>query len=413
MYVLIKAIAKKSFFSAWTPIDLTTVLLADALNDYNHVLALVQLPDVTDTEVLDLESLRQNYTNYPGTLVNLFTDIGNLALTTTAGTLDYTNHYLKYADAVRAGFKITPISQTGASDASIAKEDKTWIKLNKDNFDYSIFNQYALTTVNGFLHFSETSEQGVYIKEGMLSNQICQANTCGLLSFMDVGKIQCLPITEEMIFDFNGLDLFNKAILKIGEDLTNKMVLLSIGGYLVLPHDQVFRNYNTDSLIIDFANYPIINHHIESYQFLDYSRFNLEKYDINDKAVNVEELLSDTYIRNLLTMSQSFVILLEVDNLVIEQDHIRKAKMPGVYVSYETPLYPLIIGEGMFANYWYTYQKPYWSLNVDDGRKHYWSFNTTQTKALKGIDDQQVAGDPVTFSRSNYLKFYTQKFNIA
>lgn len=410
MYSLISALVRTKNNKKWQVVDLTNLSVSLIFSSFREILLLVNVPGVTEPETLNMDQLRLEFTNYSGTISDLFNNIGNRALVTTPGTLDIDIKTVKYADAVRAGYKIHPVTQSGHEDSQLPKEDKTWLKLTKNNFDYQLFQDYCLTAVNGFFHFSETNNEGVYIKDGMKSNLYCHENTCGILSFKDIGKIQTKLITNDMIYQEADKPLYIKTILDIGEDITNKTVLLSIGGYLILPDSKVFSIFNETSLLIDFINYSIPNRFYESRQYLDYTSFELDYPATNAYQVNVDELYSDDFIIKLLTMSQSFIILIDNPDVYFEKHNIRKGRMPGCYTSYLKPNLPLFIGQGMFSNYWYKYQKPFWSLNVIDGFRHYRNYNTTKTKALGGIDDKRIPANPVTWSRAYYLKISKDEF---
>lgn len=410
MYSLISAKSKKTNTKQWEDIDISNINVVDLFLDYLKVLVLVNVPGSTEPEVMDLDQLKGEFGGYPDTLSQLFIDIDDKALITSAGTLDIEKKYVKYADAFRAGYKIIPVTQTGSDDIILPKEDKTWLKLTKEDLDYGLFQDHALTLVNGFLHFSETSNQGIFIKDGMKSNFICQASTCGIMSFKDIGTISTKLITLDMIKELGSLPLYKKTIIDVDEDLTDKTVLLSIGGYLVLPNTRVFRSHSESTLLIDFNNYSLINRYFESSKYLDFSEFDLTEFATNDNQVNVDEILNDDYIKNLLTMSQSFIIIVDNKDVVFNTEFIRKNRLPHSYTSYEVPLYPILTGEGMFANYWYKRDKPYWSIQTIDGFLHNRNYNTNKPKTQGGVDDKRVSFNPVNYSRACYIKIATEIF---
>src|SRR5690606_30146268 len=121
----------------------------------------------------------------------------------------------------------------------------------------------------------------------------------------------------------------------------------------------VFTLESESRILIDFNNYSIPNRFFESNKYLDYSEFDLDTPSTNDGQYTMDELYSDKFVTSLLTMSQSFIVILDNPDIFIEKEHVRPSPMPGIYTSYVKPIYPLFIGQGMVANYWYTHQKPY------------------------------------------------------
>jgi len=387
----------------WLSIDIGSMALSQIFLTYRSVLALIKDPFMTDPEVFDFESIR-GYSGSSLTFNQFLTQNGSDTLPTTPGSLEIKTVTGKYADAFRAGFSVTPVTQSGAVDGNEPKEDKTWLLLQKDGLDYDLFEKHCLVNINGFFHFSEVNNIGVYVKDAMLSNFHCGESTIGIVSFNGVSELTTKPITLDMIKQQATRPLNSKLILDVGEDISNKTVLLSLGGYLVLPNTRVFTRDSANTLLIDFNDYSLIDRFFESRQYLDYSSFNLDTPYSNDTQYTTEELLSDDFVKNLLTMSQSFVIILDNPDVYFEYDAIRKSPMPGTYTSFEKPYYPLVLGLGMLGIYWYTYQKPMWSIDVIDNFWYQRQYNTTDTKSLLSMDDARDPKRPIRWSRAHFLK---------
>lgn len=405
MYTLVSAIGKeKNDSRRWKTANISDVTLHDLFLNYRKLLVLLQDEFMEEPEVFDLDSIRLTHSGLDVTFSQFLIDNGNNTLETTPGTLDFKTTYAKYADAYRAGYSVDLVSQTGVVDSTEPKDDKTWLILRKNGADYDLIGKHCLTIVNGFFHFSETNSSGLYIKDGAISSRICGHSTVGLLSFHGVSELRQIPITIDMIKQQADHPLHFRTVLDVGEDLSNKTVFLVIGGYLVLPGTRVFTLESETRILIDFNNYSIPNRFFESNKYLDYSSFELDTPMTNDSQYAMDELYSDEFVTSLLTMSQSFIVVLDNPDIFIEKEHVRPSPMPGIYTSYVPPIYPLFLGQGMAANYWYTYQKPYWSINTIDGLRHLRQYNTTKTRDLLSIDDSRVPGDPVHWSMAYYLK---------
>lgn len=219
-----------------------------------------------------------------------------------------------------------------------------------------------------------------------------------------LSELKLIPINSTMIKQYSTLDYKDYVLLKLEEDITNKTVLLSIGGYLILPDSKIFYRHSKDNLVIDFKNYAIENRFFESKEYIDYSGFNLDTPSTNSDQYIIGELRSNDFIANLLMMSQSFVILLYNTDIFYEIEAVRPSLMPGVYTSYIKPEYPLILGEGKIGDYWYTEQRPWWSLNVVDGLENNRIYHTNDLDTLLSIDGSNVPYDPVNWSRASYMK---------
>lgn len=408
MYTLIKSFGRrKDNPRLWKEVDTSTIKLSQIFIDYKQFYLLIEDRYMEEPELFDLMSLKNDYFDSNMTIDDFLLINGNNRLTTVPNTLNSEIQYVKYADAIRAGFKIDIVSQLEGFGADSSIDDKTWLILRKEGLDYSLFEKHCLTFVNGFLHFSEVNNQGVYIKEGDKSRRVSGHNTVGILSFKDVSELKQIPITDTMVNKQGDNDLSFRTVIDVGEDISDKTILMSIGGYLITPSSNIFSLESKDKLIINFNRYDILNRFFESREFIDFSSFGLDTPDTNDEQYINNELHSDQFITALLTSPQSFIVLLDNPDISFTYTAVRPSLMPGIYTSLHEPIYPLIVGNGMLGNYWYTYQRPYWSLNTLVGLYHKRQYNTTKVSDVLSMDDSRVPGDPVKWSKANYLMIST------
>ena len=94
-------------------------------------------------------------------------------------------------------------------------------------------SRYCLISVNGLLHKADGSVNGLYVRDGAKSSRIANKTNVGIISFKDVGEFDIIPINRNMIKQpSETLRLKEKIYLDLNTDLSNKTVLLSLGGYL-------------------------------------------------------------------------------------------------------------------------------------------------------------------------------------
>lgn len=409
MYTILEVLSKsKNNPRKWIPIDPDTSIISDLFKDQRETILTLHNSVSDQTEYMDLETIRNTHLYSTSTLSNFVLSTGSNPLVTYTKDPNLQTFTAKYADAFRAGYKVDVVSQEGLLE-EVRRYERTWIRLQKEGLDYRLFEKHCLTLVNGFLHFNEVDSNGIYIREGAKSNKVSGFSTVGIISFKDVSELKQIPITDSIIKRQGDSTLDFRAVLDVGESLGNKTILLSIGGYLCLPGEGTFRLESDTSIVVDFNNYSLLNRFFESYKYLDYSGYRFDIPDTNDEQYIVNELHSEEFIRYLLTMPQSFIVILDNPDITFEEDHLRPSPMPGIYTSYKDPLYPVIVGQGMLANYWYFYQKPYWSLNTIDGLRHRRQYNTNVTRDLLSVDDSREPFNPVNWSRAYYLKMYTER----
>lgn len=411
MYNLVSAIAKtKNNPRKWISVDIANMLLFDIFDQHKIVKVLLSDQFMVNPEIFDLDYLKTIAVDMSLTFDEFLISNADTNLPTVPGTLDIVTNTVKYSDAFRAGYTVNTATQFNSHDTPGPKEDRRWLVLQKEDADYTSMSEHCLSIVNGFYHFSEASSQGHFIKDGAVSNRICGHNTVGLISFDGVSRLTQIPITEDMIHKQGDNPLYFRTILDVGQDISNKTVLLSIGGYLVLPSTRVFWAESGSKLTIDFNNYSLLNRFFESSKYLDFTDYPFDFPTTNGEQYINDEIHSDAFITYLMTMSQSFIIVLDNPDINFDKEAIRVSPMPGIYTSYIPPIYPLVIGQGMMANYWYTSQKPYWSINTIDGLRHRRQYNTTLTNDLLSLDDSRNPSNPVNWSMASYLMITTDVF---
>ena len=71
-------------------------------------------------------------------------------------------------------------------------------------------------------------------------------------------------------------------------------------------------------------------------------------------------------IKNYLTLSQSFIVVVDIPYLTIETIALRSGGIPGMFTSYQEPKYPLRLDHGRMSEYWKVSETTRWSVTVHD-----------------------------------------------
>lgn len=406
MYTLVSSIAKPiTGQKKWGPVDIGTMPMRQIYSNYREVLATLSNPFLVQEVCLDLKDIRSQYGGLDITFNQLLIDIGDTALPTSIRLPEITTQYAKYADAFHAGYKVKAVHPSISQDTDLPAKDKPWLLLSRNETNYQDLANNCVALVNGFVHRIESSPQGAYVVDGMKSQWMSGNNQIGLISFRELGTIKAIPITDDMVYANDGSgSLKTRCYINVKEDFSTKSVLLVIGGYLHVLDSQTFFRVGTNSLAVDFENYPLYNRFFESNKYLDFSDFPLDRTDQNDQEVSTEQLQGDACIRKLMTMSQSFIILLDNQNLYVDRDYVLKSRVPGRFISYYRPDFPLITGNGMLANYWYTHEDGQYSLAVKDNLWHHRTYYSVDPDNVTNIDDARIPNNPVNYSRGAFLK---------
>jgi hypothetical protein len=398
MYSVISAIGvEKGINKRWRSIDLMESVTRDLYLNYRKIYLTLAVEGQSEVVYLDMERIADRYATYLQTVDAMLLDNGSASLPTQITQPIIDNRTAKFSDATRACYHATPWHPLYGGNA--APETNTALLLTRDDpvTDYTYFHRHCLVSINGFYHVIDTNgEDGVVVYDAMKSLRQSRQNQIGLLSFANVCTLKTIPITSAMVHKRLSPEMLNGSasvepyskigFIKLNEDLTGKSIMLVIGGYLHAPDSNLFSKVNDNEIIIDFQRLPMFDRYYESNQYLDLSALGLSMTNRNPTQISVEELLSDEVLVKYLTLSQSFVVVLDTPELYAAKQYIKKTGIPGQYISYTQPNYPLVLGVGRMPEYWSAYEDQQWALTVQDNVRRARSYNTTDPLRLRSLD---------------------------
>lgn len=404
MYQLVSAIAKPiDGHTRWLDVEIANKTFISIFATYSKVYLNLTNPFVEGTVSLDLAEIRNKVGTLDVTLADWLVSNGNNTLPTQPLVRKIDTRWVKYADAVHAGYMITPIHDTAAVDYDLPDSEKRALLLTKPGVDYDLFFKNCLVTVNGFFHLMDTTAAGAKVYEGNRSRQLSLKAQCGLYSFREVGEVRAIPITPEMIYKQADCPLYLKTYVDIGEDIGNKTVLLVLGGYLHVM-DSTYYRVGEQQFCIDFANYPLLKRLYESRPYVDMSSLNLQTVQRNPAMIAIEDLKDDEVIKAYATLSQSFFVVVDSDDLYVELIKLGDTGLPGMYVAGSTPNLPLRTGFGRMSEYWYTYEDTQWSITCQDIGVPNFNFTSIDLYKERNVDDTRWSFIPDTFSPGFFMK---------
>lgn len=409
MYQLVSAIVKPFDNNGrWRSMDIGNVHFNDLYRDFKRVLVTLSHPVLPHNVSLDLESLRADLGADRVTVNDWLVLNGNKTLPTSNELPLINTRYAKFSDAVRSGYHLRPIHPTISEDSPLPLEEKPDLLMTKGGVSYEFVHQYALANVNGFYHLTDWSPKGVYVVDGNKSWMHSGRNEVGLLSFLELGKIELIRITEEMIYTHqNQQKLRFNCYLDTGVDLSQKSVMLVLGGYLHVLDPQVFFRISETAFGINFSNIPLVDRYYESHLVLDLSELGMVSSPNNDKQISIDNLYSDAVLTKYLTMSQSFFVVLDNTDLFLDTIELKNSPFPGCYTTAaaDQPIYPLVVGRGKHEVYWPRKEHDRFSVNVHASATWHAKplYETVRTNKQKSVDDSQIPVDGYTNWDASFL----------
>lgn len=405
MYQLVSAIAKPmGGDTRWESVAIGDLKFPYLYANYTKVYAILSNPFEEADVSLDLEVIRPTVGGLDMTFSDYLLNIGSEALPTSDEIPTLDTKYAKWADAFHAGYDVLPIHPDYAWDSPLPIGEKHWLGLRKKGVDYNLFYRSCLVTVNGFVHLTDTDGRGISVVDGMRSCEISRQNQIGIYSFRELGSLKFVPITPEMVYKQNENQAFkDRFYINVGEDLTDKTVFLVLGGYLHAM-DGLYWRTGDGTLGVDMANYSFLERYYESSKYVDMTSLGLGKRPGNEFQVDMEHLYSDEVIKAYATLSQSFVVILDAKDIFVDRNQIERTPNPGSYIAHERPVFPLQIGMGKLAEYWFTYEHPQWAVQVHDSFSHNYNFFTINQRLAVSLDNTRNTLHPTDVGRAFFLK---------
>ena len=404
----------KSTGSQWKELELRDTLVYVIYLLYAKVYLSLTHPVLPDVVFVDMDSLRTEFSSYDGTLDELLVELADRALDTVPSIPDTRKKQAKYSDLIRAQYKIDLATRGLNLPDNYPKDqmDDLIITRPKYKTDVSNLHNYTMLSVNGYYHNTTTDSKATFIIDGAKGFRKSGVNHCGCLSFYDIGKLSKLKILSENIKPLvEGAPLKEKINFSVEGDFTNKCCVLILGGYMIFPKDGVFWQNGDNSFLVDITNMPYIERLFESKDAIDLSSLELSYRETGEDSYDIDELYSDEVLRRYFTLSQSFLLVVDTPYLTTVKHHIRHANLPGLFISYNDPVWPLFVGEGRTAEQWKVYEAGQWAVTIQDSFYRN-SIISQQSKAsLEIVNSNLFCEKPFTFSHGHLLEITGFDFN--
>lgn len=407
-YTYLAAIGKpKAIAQRWVSLDLDTMTLSDALKDYREIVVLLSHPTLSKPEILPLSKIQSRFFGYQGSFIDWLNENENTTLPTEQGDLNTEPRLVKWYDLWQNNFKISVTKMTSHPDTPYQANEVRDLLITKPDINYHELNDYSLFTVNGLLHRSSASDHGIYIIDGAYQKE---KNMAGVMSFGNVGKIEILPLSSDMIYRPTAEGkTYEQCYINLGQSTKNKQVLLSLGGYLH-TYDKIYQMIGDGLMMINFNHYPMIQRYYDSVNEIDLSSLPLSKFPSNDDQVVVMEMIaSEDTIDAFLNLSQSFIILIDSPDLFIDHYSVERTPLPGTYLSHTTPRLPLKLSRGRIREYWHREDYGQYVLQVDDNRVPQYTFERTGYEELYSVNSQKYSYQPYILDRASFLEIGRQR----
>lgn len=409
MYSLVKSLARtRGRTGSWSETELSGVDVFKLWNDYSQIYLILTNPAFVGQVSLDLAKVRSRLTLVrPGTtLAQWLTSLGSQSLPTTTTIPKINPKFVEYRDAVQAGYLMKPVHRTIGVGNDVLPSSADDLLLTKKGLTYKNFYDNCLVNVNGLLHYSDYDSAGIHVYGGGVTGRISNDNHVGVLNFTSLGGVSAIRITDKMISP-GGSDpaLYVNTIISAPVSLANKTVMLSFMGYL-LPLDRAFKRLGDSSFTLDLRNQIFADWYFEAKRLIDLST--VEKHltykNGSYDQVGLDEFTGDAVIRAILTLPQSFLVVINNTDIYVDREQLGVSLTPDRYFTRTRPVWPVIFGKGRIFNYWSITEGDTYVLAGADNQRPEYNFETTDWGLQRSIDNTQDRHNPFRFSKAYFLK---------
>lgn len=409
----------------WSYPNLLTQTMGTIFSTYSDVFLVLSHNLLPQAVNVDLEPYRSTYYSSTQTLQQWLSDtIADQTLQTVASLPTGRLRYVTYTHAIPQHFKLDIGSLTGVTpnDYLLGPTDLVMTR-TVPYTNMSILQRFGLISVNGYIHRTQynSTDGKLYILDGARSARKAKNNSVGILSFYKVSQVTCMPIAEVNIQPMNvGQPLYEglnfSLNLPVGFSLEGKSAVLVLGGYIVTvsdgsdePRDPLavgsFYRTGAATFRLNLGNLPYVERIVESSRYLDTYHLGIEQQLNNSALFDIAAVRSDAVIKKYLTMSQSFVCIMDTTELTARTITVRNTTAPHNFPVSNEPIYPLFAGYGRIAEYTKEYDGHAWTVNVCDPYTRNYLFANSRPPENGLISDQLVPYAPYSGAHARFVEF--------
>ena len=404
MYTYKDAVAlSRSVGSQWEHFDLSDIVLYEIYSKYIRCYVVVTNSFTGLDQVVDMEYYRIAKNGSTETVKEWLVAMANKPLQTVKELPDASLASARYANAIMHGYDIQLAKAGFPYPEQMPVTELTDLVVTRPSYktDVNLLKTHCLMSVNGFFHRTDAAQDKAYVLDGGRTAAKMRCSHTGILSFLDIGAIKQIRIKPEHIRPLTEeTPLANSLILTVPEDMTDKSLMLVLGGYIVRPEDNVLYPFSPNEWVLNIKGLPYFERIMESEPLLDLSSLKIEHLDNNiDDAYVKDQLLQDDTILAYLGLSQSFFVIVDTPELFYNKINVRVSDLPGLITSYQDPTFPLIMGYGRHIEYSKLFESDMWALRVADAWYVQYAWQTAPLRDVPVMTNQWRTWHP--YSRTN------------
>lgn len=393
MYTYVKAILReKGLNTVWQEVDIKNMNLMTLFSRFASGHIELTNPTLDGTQYVDYETLKAAQLPLRNiSFLQWLAFLGNKTIPASSTAPQYTKRNITFADAWAVGFRPKKCHPIHGLGYTLFDDQNTDIYIYRPGVESKVITDYALFSVNGFIHLPIPFKRGYRLVNGMKTVNHMAKNRIGVISFESVGKLTHQKIEPSMISKPRAEFGYSSGVfVHLHKDIRNKSVMFTCLGYLN-PGGETMEIINPEIGLIKI-NVPrlnLLNRVLESKKHLDYD-IGLTDQENQPNAVSRRELMTDEVILNILTSDYSFITIVDTPVLYFEHKPVSDVPLFGFYETTKFPRYPLVDHLGRLMEFVAVKKDDFYTIRCEEAYMKKFQYET------ETVNTQDIVNDVVT-----------------
>ena len=379
MYRFVSAYLKPNSVSqSYQNVNISQMTIANIFNNYLDGYIELSNPALEDNIYLTLDEFRT--TRLPYRLNQTFeywlSFIGKRTIFASTIRPNYVSNMVKARNILQSNYQFALCNRQHTPDTALPVGDLNDLYIHKLDVNKTVLQNRCLISINGFMHPTVPYYDGIAAVGGGSQHKMIGKLTATMLSFANIGDIKQYPIKTEQVNRYKaGSPLSDKTVIDIGTDLTNKSIIVSIGGYPLIANELISILSDVGGVIkLDTRRFDLIRHINNQVGLINLEPLGIvtPEDDMGLPPLSAKGILSDIVTRQYLTLPQSFVAVIDTPLLTLEKEIVCSTGLRDKHISMTEPNLPIMDSYGRITDYWIMPENgPYAICTANDYYRHY------------------------------------------
>lgn len=329
--------------------DISSMLLKTVLQTYSQNRVILSSPFLKKNVCLVLQDYYNEVSAFNGTIVQWLASIGNRALTTSETLPNLTKKFALFNNVNEYWFTQKPTNIDSSLKREFSYADSDDVILMKDGVDYPKLFNCALFTVNGYLHRSSLSDDGIYLIDACKNAKVSNDVKTGVMTFHNVSTLNCYGITADQLQPSDEFNPYRETIMLAPPFNTKgKQVGIVIGGILYLQ-DNVISVLGEKLVSLSTVHIDWIDRYFYDREFIDLSTIPANINPDSPRVISKGDYQKDDFYKAWLLLSTSFWVVFDNPLLEVEQIPLEAHRWPGMFTVPDNTRIPIQLNNGVMA----------------------------------------------------------------